>query len=250
MSHKYGWRADNPDHRDHFYAAHFLDLLRLPASIDLRPLCPDVYDQGALGSCTSQAIAAALEFDMLKQSEQAFTPSRLFIYYNERAKEGTVASDAGAAIRDGIKSVNRQGACPESEWPYDVTQFAVEPPQQCYQDALLHRSLSYSRVPQHLSQIKAALFSGLPVVFGFSVYDSFESAEVAQSGVVPMPGPGESLLGGHAVLAVGYRDDEQLFMCRNSWGAGWGMAGYFTMPYAYLLSAQLASDFWVIKTVE
>jgi C1A family cysteine protease len=251
MTKQYGWIPDRGDMRDHYYSAHFLDLLRLPTSIDLRAECPPVYDQGDLGSCTANAIAGALEFDAMKQlSEPDFMPSRLFIYYNERAKEGTVASDAGAAIRDGIKSVNILGACPESEWPYDITQFAIKPPDQCYVDAIQHRSLSYQRVQQSLGQMKACLTAGLPFVFGFTVYDSFESAEVAQSGIVPMPGANESVLGGHAVVAVGYDDASQWFVCRNSWSAQWGAQGYFYMPYAYLLSYQLASDFWVIKTIE
>lgn len=245
---RYGWNPDRPDQRDHVFSAHWLDLLKLPSSVDLRGQCPEVYDQGDLGSCTANAIAGALEFDQLKQKEQPFTPARLFIYYNERAKEHTVSSDAGAAIRDGIKSVNSQGACPESEWPYNIAQFTVKPSTQCYTDALLHRSLSYQRVPQSLNQLKAVLAGGYPVVFGFTVYESFESAEVAQTGIVPMPGAGESVLGGHCCLIVGYQENEQRFTIRNSWGT-WGQQGYCTMPYAYLLSSSLASDFWTIRTV-
>jgi C1A family cysteine protease len=209
-----------------------------------------VYDQGNLGSCTANAIAGALEFDMMKQHEQAFTPSRLFIYYNERAKEGTVASDAGAAIRDGIKSVHKQGACSEEWWPYNIAAFAEEPPEACYQDALAHRSISYMRVHQSLSQMKACLAAGFPFAFGFSVYESFESDAVAQTGIIPMPAHDEGVLGGHAVMAVGYDDAPQWFVCRNSWGTDWGAQGYFYMPYSYLQSADLASDFWAIRTVE
>ena len=86
-------------------------------------------------------------------------------------------------------------------------------------------------------------------MFGFTVYESFESQEVAKTGVVPMPAPGEQVVGGHAVLAVGYDDSAQTFMVRNSWGTGWGQAGYFTMPYAYLTTRGLSSDFWTIRIV-
>lgn len=250
MTHLYGWKPDIPDMRDHHFPWHLFDLLALPSMIDLRAMCPPVYDQLALGSCTANAIAGALEFDAMKQQEVATMPSRLFIYYNERVMEGTITSDSGAAIRDGIKSVNRQGACVESQWPYDISQFAVKPPDQCYQDALQHRAMAYQRIKQDVMHMKACLASGLPFVFGFTVYDSFESAVVAQTGIVPMPEPGESVLGGHAVMAVGYRDDQQVFICRNSWGTSWGLQGYFLMPYAYLGSHDLASDFWTIKTVE
>ena len=115
---------------DYLYSAPEAVLTKLPKKVDLRGTkCPPVYDQGSLGSCTANAIAAALEFlQMAEGLPQVFTPSRLFIYYNERAMEGTVDSDSGAMIRDGIKSVNAQGAPPESLWPYDIATFSRNPP--------------------------------------------------------------------------------------------------------------------------
>jgi C1A family cysteine protease len=249
MSHKFGWRRDLPDHRDHLYSAPLEGITVLPSSIDLRPQCPPVYDQQSLGSCTAQAIAAAIEFDRKKQGLPDFVPSRLFVYYNERAMEGTVNSDAGAAIRDGIKAVNKKGACNETEWPYDISQFTVKPSDQCYKDALLDRALKYQSVSHNLNQMKGCLASGYPFVFGFTVYDSFESDTVAQTGIVPMPQPDEQVLGGHAVVAVGYNDAQQVFIVRNSWSAQWGDKGYCYMPYAYLTNPHLASDFWVIRLV-
>lgn len=249
-SRHYGWTPDRPDQRDHIYSAHWLDLLKLPQSVDLRPGCPAVYDQGQLGSCTANAIAGAIEYDQIRQRLSESTPSRLFIYWNERVMERTTNSDSGAMIRDGIKSVNRQGACAESLWPYDISQFAVRPPDSCFIAAQQHRTVAYQRVPQSLSQMKAVLASGYPFVFGFTVYESFESQEVAQTGKVPMPGHYEAVLGGHAVVAVGYDDVAQVFIVRNSWSAQWGDQGYCYMPYAYLLSHGLASDFWTIKTVQ
>ncbi|MDQ4504633.1 C1 family peptidase [Sinomonas sp. ASV322] len=248
--HSYGWVPDVPDQRDFLFAAPPAVLGALPASIDLTSHCPPVYDQGQLGSCTGNAIAGALEFDADKQGIAGYTtPSRLFIYYNERVMEGTVASDSGAQIRDGIKSVGAQGACPETEWPYDITQFAVQPTQQCYIDAKQHRAVSYQRVTRSLQQMQGCLAAGFPFVFGFTVYESFESPQVAQTGVAPMPAPNEQVLGGHAVVAVGYDSASQRFRVRNSWGTGWGQAGYFTLPYQYLLSAGLSSDFWTIRMV-
>jgi C1A family cysteine protease len=246
---RYGWIPDLPDQRDHLYAAPIQALEAMPTSVDLRSGCPDVYDQSHLGSCTANAIAGAIEFDQIKQKIASFIPSRLFIYYNERIIEGTVDSDSGAMIRDGIKSVGSQGVCSESEWPYNITQFQQKPSDQCYQDALLTKAILYQRVLRNLDQMKGCLASGYPFVFGFTVYESFESAEVAATGIVPMPTRGESVLGGHAVLAVGYDDTQQTFLVRNSWGNGWGMQGYFTMPYTYLTSRHLASDFWTIRVV-
>jgi C1A family cysteine protease len=246
---RYGWIPDLPDERDHIYAAPPRFLSALPPSTDLRPQCPAVYDQGMLGSCTANAIGGAIEFDRLKQKLTDFVPSRLFIYYNERVIEGTVYSDSGAQIRDGIKSVASQGVCPEPEWPYDITKFTQKPPAKAYADAVTDRAVSYQSLIQDLNQMKGCLASGYPFVFGFTVYESFESAAVAQSGHAPLPEPRERAIGGHAVMAVGYEDSHQRFILRNSWGSGWGMDGYFTLPYAYLIQSVLSSDFWTIRIV-
>lgn len=247
---RYGWIRDLPDHRDFLYAAPTEVLVRLPLRVNLRSQCPPVYDQGDLGSCSANAIAGAAEFDLMKQKHQrVFIPSRLFLYYNERALEGTVNSDSGGQIRDGIKSEAKQGDCPENLWPYDITKFAVEPPKQCYDSALKYKAINYQRLVQDLNQLKGCLASGYPFVFGFTVYRSFESQQVAKTGHAPMPAPGEQAISGHAVMAVGYDDSKQWFIVRNSWGTGWGMKGYFTLPYAYLLNQNLSSDFWTIRVV-
>jgi C1A family cysteine protease len=240
---KYNWRRDGYDARDYLHASPPTQA----TSVDLRDKCPEVYDQGQLGSCTGNAIAAALEIQHYTQTATWLKPSRLFIYYNERAIEGDVPDDAGAQIRDGISSVVRIGACLESAWPYDIAKFAERPPPICYSTARSLKALAYARVPQSLDAIRATLAEGHPVVFGFSVYDAFESDAVAQSGVLDLPGPTESELGGHAVLCVGYDDATSRFLVRNSWGASWGQGGYFTMPMDYLIDPDLASDLWVIK---
>lgn len=244
---RYGWIPDLPDARDRMYAAP--RRMTVPKSVDLRATCPKIYDQGDLGSCTANAIAAAIEFDQRKEKLAEFTPSRLFIYYNERALEGTVSTDSGAMLRDGIKCVARQGVCAEPMWPYVEQKFADRPSAQCYVAGKLHPAVSYQRVAQAVGQMKACLAAGYPFVFGFTVYESFESDAVAHSGVAAMPGAGETVLGGHAVMAAGYDDGSARFLVRNSWGASWGMGGYFTLPYAYLSNANLADDFWTIRVV-
>jgi C1A family cysteine protease len=247
----YGWNRDLPDGRDFMYGAPPEVVRKLPESIDLRPGCPPVYDQGQLGSCTANAIGGALEFAQIKQKQaNPFTPSRLFIYYNERVIEHTVDSDSGAQIRDGVKSVHKLGAPPETDWPYDITKFTQKPPEQAFKDAKNYQTIVYQRVTPTLGQLKGCLASGFPFIFGFTVYESFESEEMAKTGHLQMPLSGEKQLGGHAVLAVGYQDSSQSFIVRNSWGTDWGIKGYYTMPYPYLLQGTLASDFWTIRSVE
>jgi len=252
---KYGWIPDIPDHRDHLYGAPIRTLQTLPPSVDLTAKCPAVYDQGQIGSCTANAIGAALEFDRMKQGLPDFMPSRLFIYYNERAMEHTIGSDSGAQIRDGVKSVGKQGDCPETEWPYDPSPaqdnklLTKRPTPQCYKDAKKYTAVQYQRIDQSLAQMKGCLAAGSPIIIGFTVYESFESSAVAQTGDAPMPGPGEQVLGGHAVLVVGYDDATSRFRLRNSWGTGWGKKGYFTLPYTYLTDSNLSSDFWTFNVV-
>src|SRR5438132_4987947 len=193
----YGWIPDLPDERDHIYAAPPRFLSDLPPATDLRPHCPAVYDQGMLGSCTANAIGGAVEFDRIKQKLSDFVPSRLFIYYNERVIEGTVSIDSGAMIRDGIKSVASDGVCPEPEWPYDIAKFAKRPSAKCYKDARLDRAVSYQSLIQDLNQMKGCLASGYPFIFGFTVYESFETEALRKPGHAPMPGRGERPVGGH-----------------------------------------------------
>jgi C1A family cysteine protease len=246
----YGWIPDIPDQRDFLYAAPMAFLRALPDKVDLRAQCPDIYDQGQLGSCTANAIGGAIEFDQMKENlPQVFIPSRLFIYYNERVIEGSVSSDAGAMLRDGIKTVAKQGVCPEPMWPYLIPKFRTKPSASCYTEAAKHTAGSYQRLIQSSSQMQGCLASGYPFIFGFTVYESFETSTVARTGHAPMPGTRERVLGGHAVCAVGYDNDARWFICRNSWGRGWGMRGYFTLPYDYLTNSDLAADFWTIRVV-
>ncbi len=244
----YGWVPDLPDHRDLMYSAVRAVPAVLPPSADLRPLCPPVEDQGNLGSCTGNALVGALEFLEKKDGVHFEDLSRLFIYYNERVIEHTVKSDSGAQIRDGIKTLAKQGVCSETKWPYRISKFATKPTAACYKQALKHVIASYDRILT-LDEMRACLAGGFPFAFGFTVYEGFESQQVAQNGVVQMPQPGERVVGGHAVLGVGYNDADRRFIVRNSWGTGWGIEGYFTIPYDYLADRNLSDDFWTIRRI-
>jgi len=245
----YGWVPDRPDNRDKLYAAIAAPPKKLPTAVDLRAQCPPVEDQGQLGSCTANALVGNLEFLEKKSGQPATDLSRLFIYYNERAMEGTINEDAGAMIRDGVKSLVKQGVCSEKKWPYNIARFTVKPSTACYKEALNHQVISYHRI-LGLQQMRSCLAEGYPFVFGFTVYTAFESSAVAKTGKLNLPKTNEDVLGGHAVLAVGYNDATKRFWVRNSWGTDWGIKGYYTMPYAYLTNNNLADDFWTIRAFE
>jgi len=245
-----GWVPDLPDQRDYYLS--LAPIPNLPAKADLREEDPAIFDQGRLGSCTAQAIGAAYMHNLKKQNKELFIPSRLFIYYNERRMINTVNKDSGAMIRDGIKSINKEGVCKEDCWPYDITVFTKKPPRACYRQAKDYQTVSYSRVNRNLDDMKNCLASGLPFVFGFTVYESFYSRDTAVGGMMKWPEKTERSLGGHAVMAVGYDDNLAggRFIVRNSWSDKWGDKGYFYMPYEYLTNNNLSADFWVIQSVE
>ncbi len=241
--HAYGWVPDIPDQRDFVYTA-IRPKLKLPAIVDLRKNCSPVEDQGQLGSCTANALAGNIEFIDKSNDGKFMQASRLFIYYNERFLTHSVKVDSGATLRDGIKTLSQKGVCDENLWPYVIDKFTTKPTVACYTQALVHRIVSYHRL-QTLDEMLTCLADGYPFVFGFTVYESFESPSVAKTGVMPMPAPSERALGGHAVMAVGYDQKNERLLIRNSWGDTWGQKGYFTMPFAFVKSS--ARDFWTIR---
>jgi len=260
-----GWVPDLPDHRDLAYSAPLPQLRQLPSAADLRPQFPwPPYDQGPIGSCTANAIAGAIQYDRAKSRQSPdFTPSRLMIYYNERAMEHSIPLDAAAQIRDGIKSIAKQGACKEATWPYEATEAdpqtqlfpqnsppVTKPPAAAYQEAQAYEAISYFRVQQSLAQMKGCLADGFPIVMGFSVYESMYDSHGNPVKVLPMPSGTDNQIGGHAVLLVGYDDSKQLFTVRNSWGPNVQDHGHFYMPYSYAVDSDLASDFWTIRSMK
>jgi C1A family cysteine protease len=247
---KMGWVPDLPDFRDKVLALPEAKTRGLPETKDLRPAEHfPIYDQGHLGSCTANAICAAFHFDQIREGKKDFTPCRLFVYYNERAMEGSIDQDAGAQIRDGIKSIHKIGVCDEAMWPYDIEKFTKKPSEECYREAKSSRASKYAKVPQTLDAMRACINEGFPFVFGFMVFSSFMSKEVQTTGYMTMPQMYDSLLGGHAVMAVGYDDKKKHFIVRNSWGKDWGDNGYFYMPYDFITMPVLVMDIWTIKFV-
>jgi len=230
--HIYKLKPDKEDLRDYSFAAlKIKHIAQLPEKVDLRKGCSPVVDQGRLGSCTANAIVSGLrEYLEILDKKKLIFLSRLFLYYEERKIEGTIESDSGAQLRDGMKVLNKMGVCPETDEPYDISRFKIRPSAKALKDAVKYVITSYNRV-WDLNDLKVSLAEKSPVVCGIRVYQSFESDEVSQTGLVPMPKSGEAFLGGHAILAVGYDEKKKLVIMRNSWGLEWGDHGYFYIPY-------------------
>ncbi|WP_052487760.1 C1 family peptidase [Gordoniibacillus kamchatkensis] len=249
---KYPLKKEPRDLRDyHFMSATYVRPADLPEQIDLRPHLSPVVDQGPLGSCTANAIVSGLREYLLLQSRDSFTPlSRLFLYWHERELEGHIGEDSGAYIRDGMKVLQQLGVCPERDYPYRVDHFADRPTVQAETDARAYRIAEYHRVLD-LDALKAALAEQQPVVIGLLLYESFESPEVASTGKVPLPRKTrERVLGGHAMLAVGYKNQARgqgYVIVRNSWGEGWGDHGYCYIPYRMFRDPSLMLDMWTGK---
>lgn len=247
---KYLTKKDKHDPRDHHYGMYkaIAHASELPTSVDLRDKAATIpfFDQGQLGSCTANAICFLKEYNdhigNTQEEGEFFYLSRLFLYWHERSYEGTTTQDSGAFIRDGFKTLSKIGVCGESFFPYDISTFTNTPSTDAEENAKLHTISQYYRLigPTMIKQSLAN--DGLPVVIGIDVYESFESAEVARTGIVPMPDTSkEQLLGGHAVCVVGYREDGY-FIVRNSWGEGWGDKGYFYLPEEFF--DHYVSDCW------
>ena len=247
MQYGFGWIPDVPDIRDHvFQGPPGLAPAQLPDDVDLRTNSwSDPYDQLKTNSCTGHAVGFLFESVHERQLQSHFEPSPAFIYWNARKLEDATNIDKGAYIRDAMRCLSILGTCENELWPL-ANGVLKEPTPNCYEQGRDHKAGQYARVERRLDALRACLFAGRPFVFGFSVYDSIDSAR--DTGEIPMPHAGEERVGAHAVTAVGYSHRARRFIIRNSWGR-WGRGGYGTIPYEYLLEPNLADDFWTLVDV-
>lgn len=240
---RYGWRRDRPDHRD----VEFISAGSLPVAADLREWCPRIEDQGPIGSCTAHAATSGLELLLRKAKRPQPELSRLGVYWETRVRYERVppGEDSGAEIRNVVRTLVHWGACEERLWPYDPALYAWPPPSAAVAGMAAHRLTGYRRC-RSLGAVKAAIAGGFPVIGGFSCPASIDSEETARTGRVALPGPTEAIVGGHAVLFIGYDDGTQALEFVNSWGVGWGAAGHGYLPYGYV-ERGLASDLWALS---
>lgn len=274
VARKMGWLPDFPDFRDytldHQQVAPQLErvtsvkpeAVALPTTVDLRAWCSPVEDQGDIGSCTANAGVGLVEYFERRAFGKYLDASRLFLYKTTR-NFLHLTGDTGAYLRSTLGALVLFGVPPEEYWPYNVQNYDFEPSAFCYSFAQNYRTIKYVRLDPPgitktalLNRIKRNLAQGFPAIFGFTVYSSIEQAET--DGKIPFPEPGESVVGGHAVMVVGYDNKTKIqnqnargsqttgaFLIRNSWGKAWGNDGYGWLPYEYLQKG-LAEDWWTI----
>ena len=243
-SHKYLLKKDKEDARDFRVSMTRLNP-NIPPKMNLSTVTPPIWDQGPVGLCFSHAGCRIFDTEYYKQCQKFLIPSRLFLGVMARSDEGTLRQDAGATLRGTIKAMVKYGVPPEERYPYDVTKMYQLPPDNIIALAEKYQTLKYYSIANgDINTIKAAVFNGHAVMFGASIFESFESQEVARTGIVPMPKPGERNLGGHAMTVVGYDDEKQAFLIANSWGTTWGLRGFCWMPYAYFGSSTASPSLW------
>lgn len=267
----FGWIPDYPDVRD--YTQENIKIKPivskltacqpdsvLPEKIDLRKWCSPIENQQNIGSCTANSVAAVVEYFENKTYGKFIDASRLFLYKTTRNLLHSTG-DTGAFLKSTLGALVLFGMPPEEYWPYNPSKFDDEPDAFCYAFAHNYRCISYFRHdPPNLSKsevlesIKKYLNSGIPSVFGFTVYQSIQLAD--QTGLIPFPTRNEKILGGHAIAAMGYDDEMEIegmtgqktkgaILIRNSWGEEWGLNGYGWLPYQYVLQG-IAIDWWSI----
>lgn len=244
--HVYKLRRSPKDERDFVYDA---ESEKLPSKASIVDDMPPALAQLELGSCASNAASNALRYLLHKEHKTEFQPARLYLYWNTRVnvEHSPADEDSGVTLRGMCKAIQKYHVCDEAIWPYRIEKFSVAPPLTAYKNAEQHNQIKYTSVPQTLTAIKSVLARGLPLLFGVSVYDSFEHDTTISTGVVPMPDVNnETFKGGHAILMCGYDDDTRMFTFQNSWGEDVGRNGFFQIPYEYVLNPDLTGDFWAL----
>lgn len=262
-----GWLPDLPDHRDYSPNHEKLQFMNskqvstiFPTSVDHRDDCSPIRDQGNLGSCTAFSGTGLYEYTIKRAFKKDAQLSPLFLYKTTRRLMG-VKGDTGAWLRTTMGALTLFGTPPEKFWNYRIEDFEKEPDAWLYAYAQSFQAVKYFRLDSDvngqalLQRIRSYLHRGYAMMFGFTVYSSIWDANA--NGEIPFPSSGESVEGGHAIVAVGYNDNIHIkgsqnygsLLIRNSWGTSWGDGGYGWLPYDYVLK-NLADDFWSITKAE
>lgn len=222
-------KRSEPDPRDHvFKQSHPL----IMKEVDLRVWDSSVEDQGSLGSCASHAMTSAYEIMVnIGYPEKFVDLSRLYVYYHTRYLEGSFLVDQGVLyLRNLMKAVNKYGVCSEILWPYLVENVTSQPTPDCYADGLKRTITEYKRL-ETSTDVLESLTMSKPVIIGLDIYDGF--MDVSKENPVVTDPTGQTIVGGHAMVIVGYSVDSKWYIAKNSFGVQWGDQGYCYLPFDY-----------------
>jgi len=247
----YGWIPDKndnevDDNNTKYFSIHQAKYLNGIPDCNLKSKCPPVYISSNLNSCVSNSVAFIYHYTQ-KKLDINISPSRLFLYYNTRMIENTINKDVGCQIKNCLESINLYGVCNENEYPYKIDNVFNKPPVNFYNPDI---KIKFSKIEQTIDQIKLALNNNYPIIFGFNVFESFESDEIEKTGIVPYPNEEENILGGHCAVIIGCDSDKEVFIIRNCWGFIWGDKGYFYLPYQYVINTNFCDNFWIIDNFD
>ena len=242
MPHFYGALPDVHDHRDLCLSDLCLHVPVLPAFLDHRPHAPAIKDQGAEGACVAFGTTRANRTAHALAGRPIADLSEQWLYWQARWLEHTVHEDAGAMPRDALRVLRKVGCDTEANYPYVAGQYDMHPPEDLAA-AAPNKIRSFYRCYSVL-EAKSALVAKCGVIIAVQIPESFESVDVAQTGVVPMPAMSKSgrimegFLGGHCMTIDGWNDTglagvpEHSMVIGNSWGS-WGDHGACYLPYGW-----------------
>lgn len=218
-------------------------------SVDLRGEFTSIKSQGETGSCVAHAFVSVYEYILNKNSKLDADLSERFLYYNTRKLNGNTEVDCGSTLYDAAKSLETFGLCSEELCPYssDFKDHTLEPSESAYIDASTRKVAEVMNVKIEENAIKSAIMEGYPVICSINLHESFNN--ISHDGFVKHPQEGETSVGWHAMVIVGYNDKNRVFVLRNSWGSDFGDGGYCYLPYSYILDQKLNSMCCIITRV-
>ncbi len=258
QKHRFGWIPSIPSPRDYKLQLSRSWWKPLPEFVDLRMSMPLVWDQGEIGRCTSTATLAAWYYEEYVQRVAGLMPTDFipfvdpsfsYQYYNTRSLDDTTDYDSGASIRDALKAMNKFGVVKE-KYCSNAINLTAKPPESAYTASIDAGKLCYARIQPTAKAVMMALAEGRCPILGLTLFESYDDPEgVQKTGYLPIPKRGEKELGGHCVIVTGYDQKVRRFYIRNSYGASWGLFGYFTVDFDYIERTDLSIDFWVITSI-
>jgi len=214
-------------------------LVKLPSKCSIKDMFPPVYLQH-YGNCTSNAVLGC--DDMIYHGSGIWVPSTTFTYYNQKKGEKPM-KDTGSDIETALKTVKKYGACSAKMWANDKP-FDEKPSKEAYENGLHGHEIKKWYEVKNQKQIKQAIFRGYPVAISMEWAFKYNDVEYVLD--TPTKKQAFDAPSCHAIVIVGYDDDNKLYEFRNSWGSQWGNNGYAFFTYEAVKNCALWDDTYAV----